>query len=169
MDTSVNCPRCGTPTAVPEGESGATVRCPRCGPVPADNAPAKGEGRSRCPHCGGDIARAARKCLHCKRWLPEEPQSGHGDFEGEVGAGAGYMPCPRCGTGSPERVLFTFWGSFYGPLLFSHVRCRHCGKTYNGKSGRSNLLPAILFVSLPLLCIVLLIGWVIWVVMSTVR
>jgi hypothetical protein len=47
-------------------------------------------------------------------------------------------------------VLFTPWGSFYGPALFNHVRCPECRYAYNGRSGGSNLIPAILFVVAPL-------------------
>ena len=51
--------------------------------------------------------------------------------------------------GGRQRVLFTPWGSFYGPALFHHVRCPECRYAYNGRSGGSNLIPAILFVVIP--------------------
>jgi hypothetical protein len=62
-------------------------------------------------------------------------------------------------------VTWTFWGSFYGPALLTHVRCRECGGTYNGRTGGSNLIPAILFVTvaLVLICVMLsIIGWIVW-------
>jgi DNA-directed RNA polymerase subunit RPC12/RpoP len=70
-----------------------------------------------------------------------------------------YLACPRCGTPDPQRVLWTFWGSIYGPALFHHVACRKCGTTYNGQTGRSNLPVIICFTVIPLLGI-LFIGWV---------
>jgi hypothetical protein len=57
-----------------------------------------------------------------------------------------------------ERVVFTFWGSFYGPALLCHVRCPDCHTAYNGRSGRSNLLGILLFVSIPLLGILAVIA-----------
>jgi hypothetical protein len=62
-----------------------------------------------------------------------------------------FKPCPRCGAEGAKRVLFTPWGSFYGPALFNHVRCPECRCAYNGRSGGSNLIPAILFVAVPLI------------------
>ncbi len=65
----------------------------------------------------------------------------------------GFRPCPRCGAEGPKRVLWTPWGSFYGPALLHHVRCRECKCAYNGRTGRSNLLWAIIFVTIPSLII----------------
>ncbi len=65
----------------------------------------------------------------------------------------GFRPCPRCGAEGPKRVLWTPWGSFYGPALFHHVRCRECRYAYNGRTGRSNLLWAMIFVTIPSLII----------------
>ena len=68
------------------------------------------------------------------------------------------MPCPKCGAEGAKRVKYTFWGSFYGPRIFSHVRCPECGATYNGKTGGSNIIPAIGCVTLPLLGILFIVG-----------
>lgn len=46
-----------------------------------------------------------------------------------------YAPCPNCGSTSVERVRYTLWGGFIGPLIFHLVKCNDCGKTYNGKTG----------------------------------
>ena len=69
-----------------------------------------------------------------------------------------YAPCPGCGSRRAARVMWTFWGSFYGPAMFTHVRCPDCGTTFNGNSGRSNLIPAILFVMVPLLLLFAICG-----------
>jgi predicted Zn finger-like uncharacterized protein len=69
-----------------------------------------------------------------------------------------YKPCPRCGARGPKKVTWTPWGSFYGPAMFTHVRCQECGYAYNGKTGGSNLIPAILFVTVPLVGIFGIIG-----------
>ena len=57
-------------------------------------------------------------------------------------------------------MLFTPWGSFYGPALFNHVRCPECRYAYNGRTGRSNLIPAIIFVTIPALIIAGLLGFI---------
>jgi len=75
-----------------------------------------------------------------------------------------WAPCPFCGAQRARKVLWTFWGSFYGPALFSHVECRECGARYNGRTGGSNLIPAILCFSVPLLLIAGLIGFILYMI-----
>jgi len=62
-----------------------------------------------------------------------------------------------------ERVTWTPWGSFYGPALFTHVRCRECGYGYNGRTGRSNLVPAIFMVAIPLVLIIAIVVGLLYV------
>lgn len=69
-----------------------------------------------------------------------------------------YEPCPRCGEEEPKKVVWTWWGSFYGPAMFSHVRCLGCGHSYNGKTGGSNVIPATIFFLVPLLGILGILG-----------
>jgi hypothetical protein len=57
-------------------------------------------------------------------------------------------------------VAFTWWGSVYGPAMFCHVRCRDCGYAYNGRTGRSNLIPAVIFVTIPAVLILLILGFI---------
>jgi hypothetical protein len=71
-----------------------------------------------------------------------------------------FKPCPRCGAEGARRVLWTPWGSFYGPALFNHVRCPECSLAYNGRTGGSNLIPAIIFVTIPLLLMAGIVGFV---------
>jgi hypothetical protein len=168
MVLSVNCPNCRATLRVRDEYAGQQMTCPRCSasvhvseqqplpveavdpavpPTPAEPAPA---GPTKpCPVCGREIAVAARKCRFCRTWL----DGADGDYDDDDRPASSYKPCPRCGAAGAERVLFTFWGSFYGPALFTHVRCPECGYAYNGRTGRSNLLPAAVFVSVPLILI----------------
>jgi hypothetical protein len=65
-----------------------------------------------------------------------------------------YKPCPSCGEDAAEKVSFTWWGGLIGPMLLSHVRCRQCGTTYNGKSGKSNNTNIVLYMVIPLAVVV---------------
>ena len=106
-----------------------TVVCPTCQSpilVPAN-------------HTGETIA-----CPQCEKLVAVPIAARSGER-----ATTGFQPCPRCGAEGAKRVLFTPWGSFYGPALFHHVRCPECRYAYNGRSGGSNLIPAILFVAIP--------------------
>jgi hypothetical protein len=76
-----------------------------------------------------------------------------------------YMPCPKCGNPDPERVHFTFWGSFHVTNMVSHVQCPACGTCYNGRTGRSNLPVAVLCITIPLLLIFAVIGTLVWWIM----
>jgi hypothetical protein len=49
-----------------------------------------------------------------------------------------YAACPNCQGTEAEKVSFTWWGGWMGPKLFNLVKCRNCGTTYNGKTGRSS-------------------------------
>lgn len=78
--------------------------------------------------------------------------------EDDRGKKSNYKPCPNCGARKARKVLWTVWGSFYGPALFTHVRCPECSTCYNGRTGRSNALAATIFVSVPLLGISAILG-----------
>ena len=183
MPLNITCPGCRANLRVREEYAGQQMKCPRCGgsvavnpaepvmvePVqdvvaagPSPAAPPADPTRP-CPACRRDILRSARKCRYCGTGL-DEPD---GDYEDDDDRPRPYKPCPRCGSPEAERVVFTFWGSFYGPALLTHVRCPECGYAYNGRTGRSNLLPAILFVAVPLILIVaILTGLAVLVVKS---
>jgi DNA-directed RNA polymerase subunit RPC12/RpoP len=114
--------------------------------------------KRKCPHCGDRIDRDATRCPTCRRKITARDEQEVEEADEE------WVPCPQCGAKGAERVIWTFWGSFYGPALFSHVRCPECNSTYNGRSGRSNLLPAIIFVSIPLLLIAAIIFFTVYYV-----
>jgi hypothetical protein len=94
--------------------------------------------------------------------LREEPEQ----TDEELDDAPAFKSCPKCRAKRPKRVNWTVWGSFYGPALFNHVRCRRCGYAYNGKTGGSNLIPAILFVTIPVIGILAVLGFVGWMIYS---
>jgi hypothetical protein len=125
-------------------------------PLPEPKKRASAETQT-CPECGKKVPAKAAQCRYCKADLAEadEPKEGRRKKKPK------YKACPQCGAGDPKKVTMTWWGSVYGPLLFSHVRCRDCGYAYNGKTGRSNLVPIILFVTIPAILIVALIAFIV--------
>ena len=184
MATTMNCPGCQTPLRLRADLAGKKIKCPRCATVvtvpseetvvveavaagdeitaePPPRKAKKGATTRPCPECGEPVALTASKCRHCKAPLDDEE-----DDEDYQEKPSKYKPCPRCGERGAKRVTWTPWGSFYGPALFTHVRCPGCGYAYNGKSGRSNLIAAIIFVSIPLLIILGIFGALGWYIHS---
>ena len=53
--------------------------------------------------------------------------------------------CPSCHHPRFTKVSFTIWGGFIGPRLLNHVKCNECGTTFNRRSGKSNLIPIIIY------------------------
>ena len=43
--------------------------------------------------------------------------------------------CPRCGSSDVHKVEYSWWGGLIGPGLVHQVRCKKCGKTYDGAAG----------------------------------
>jgi len=56
-----------------------------------------------------------------------------------------YVPCPECGSTDVKKVSWTIWGGAFGPRMMNHVKCKTCGKTYNGKTGQSNTSRIIVY------------------------
>jgi DNA-directed RNA polymerase subunit M/transcription elongation factor TFIIS len=182
MTATMNCPGCQATLRLRDDMAGKKIKCPRCaqlikvptpegvtaeaaapgGEITAEVA-AKSEGEPaatrRCPACGERIAVTARQCRYCQADVEEAERA-----EAPAQRRSKYKPCPRCGEDGAKRVKFTFWGSYYGTALFTHVRCPGCGYKYNGRTGRSNIIPAVVFVTVPLLGILALIGWAVWYV-----
>jgi hypothetical protein len=100
---------------------------------------------------------------------PRRPRDDRDEEDDDRDEGPRFKPCPHCGSRRAERVKWTAWGSFYGPALFTHVRCRKCGTTYNGRTGRSNLLAAIVFVTVPLLGILAILAAIFWILRARGR
>ena len=148
------CPQCAGVVEVPFLDAEVTeladsvaepTPVPRRGPPPLprrEHLAERAETRMRpCPRCGEPTPVDAERCPECRARLDAPRRRPK------------YVPCPRCDAPNPEAVSWTIWGSFYGPALFNHVRCRECGYAYNGVKGTSNLLPAILFITIPLVLI----------------
>lgn len=180
MRISVTCWKCRASLQVREDFAGKQVKCGRCGSVndvPQKGAEAEeaveavvaepeasaqqalGVATRPCPECGEPVAVTARKCRHCKAWLEEDEDDDRGPS---------YVPCPRCGRRGAKRVVWTFWGSFYGPAIFNHVRCPRCGYAYNGRTGSSNLIPAIIFVAVPAVLLLAICGGLVYAFVSAV-
>lgn len=134
MPVQLNCPSCAKPLKVRDELAGKTVKCPSCG-APVTVPAAEGEPEV-VETAGVEVVAAGKRKSEDAQWAA----------------------CPKCGATAAKRVKWTFWGSFYGPRIFNHVRCQECRATYNGKTGRSNIVPAIGCVLLPLFGIVLILG-----------
>ncbi len=171
----IKCPRCAQMILVPDAR-GVTAAPPkvaaakkatpkgRAAPREEEDeaavmtSPRKKKGRqsdmSPCPECGEMVDNDARKCPHCRTPLEVDDEEEYKKWK----------KCPECGQKRARRVLWTFWGSFYFTAIFKHVRCEECGTTYNGKTGKSNLGPAVICVSVPLLAIAAIGHVILWII-----
>jgi hypothetical protein len=152
MSILLRCQSCHKPLKVKEELAGKKVKCPSCGqsvPVPLPEVEAEAEPEPVVAEMEEAVT-AAKPRGKPDRAAPKDESKPTGPSK--------WVPCPKCGTPDPKRVKFTFWGSFYGPKLFNHVRCQQCQATYNGRTGGSNILPAIGCVMVPLMGILLIIA-----------
>ena len=46
-----------------------------------------------------------------------------------------FKVCPRCGSNDIHKVDYSWWGGIIGSVLVHQVRCKKCGKTYDGVTG----------------------------------
>lgn len=67
-----------------------------------------------------------------------------------------YLACPKCRSSDIKKIGYTWWGGALGPKMLNHVKCNHCGTTYNGKTGASNTM-MILFYNLAVIIVVVFI------------
>ena len=67
------------------------------------------------------------------------------------------ISCPECGSTDFEPVAFTWWGGALGPLLLGLVKCRNCGKKFNGRTGKSNTV-RILIYAVVIIIIAIIVG-----------
>ncbi|MCX6665465.1 MAG: hypothetical protein NT038_05325 [Euryarchaeota archaeon] len=57
-----------------------------------------------------------------------------------------YKPCPKCGSSDLYKVEYSWWGGLVGPALVHQVRCKKCGKIYNGATGTDITKKIIIFI-----------------------
>jgi predicted RNA-binding Zn-ribbon protein involved in translation (DUF1610 family) len=148
MAISFSCSQCRATIRVREDYVGRNMQCPKCSAVvvvPSAEEPALITVVE--PQVKADAP-------------PASPRPGRVVSSLRTGKPSKYKPCPQCGASGAERVRWTPWGSFFGPKMFTHVRCPDCGYAYNGRTGGSNLIPAILMVLIPLVGILLLLWWI---------
>ncbi len=158
MPDKMNCPGCQAPLRLRADLAGKRIKCPRCAHVilvPAEEVAALEEVPDEAITTEPLKSKKGRKAISRRENDPDE----------EIAANhSKYKPCPRCGEEGAKRVKWTPWGSFYGPALLTHVRCPGCGYAYNGKTGGSNLIFAIIFVTIPMLVILGILGALAWFV-----
>src|SRR5262249_31814966 len=109
-----------------------------------------------CPRCGEPTPADAERCRHCRARLDAPPQKRR----------PGHDSRPRGAAPDRDWVPGRVGGSFAGPALFNPARGGECGYAYNGLSGKSNLPPAILFITIPL---VLIVGIVIFIIVLLIN
>ena len=131
MVDSIKCPGCAAKLRVRPEFAGKRIKCPRCKTaisipagiakevkaVPADVEPEPEEQVT---------AQKPKKKLRVPVIEDQPDDVAEGDDLEDAPA---FKPCPRCGGKRPKRVTWTAWGSFYGPALFNHVRCRRSAGT----------------------------------------
>src|SRR5262245_13481889 len=186
MPLTVTCPGCNAPLRVRDELVGKKVKCPRCAgvvqvpraapvgaspaaaappppaaaPPPVPHAeqvrPAPRAAAAHHPQPATAIGEGAPGARPAARRRHEEPPEDE-DEPRPRKRRVDYKPCPRCGSGGATRVTWTPWGSFYGPAMLTHVRCPKCGYAYNGRTGGSNTVAAVLFVMVPLILILAII------------
>jgi DNA-directed RNA polymerase subunit M/transcription elongation factor TFIIS len=145
----ITCSACGAQLKVGNHLMGKSFKCPKCGQIMRADVPvAEVLAETEDLPDDDEQEEPARTRPRHKRRKPR------------------YAPCPGCGSTDAERIMWTFWGSFYGPAIFTHVRCSQCGTTYNGRTGRSNLIWAIIFVLVTWVLICLLLGVAGWLIAS---
>jgi len=73
-----------------------------------------------------------------------------------------FKACPRCGSDDIYKTDYSWWGGMLGPVLVHQVRCKKCGKAYDGVTGtnitkRLSIYSIVLIVILSILMILRLI------------
>lgn len=176
----IKCPQCGKGITAPDNLAGKKGRCPGCQSViviedpevetdfevveddePEEEAPPRRASRSTA------VQTKPRKKVIQEDEEDEEddvPEAEEIDEEEEEErrprrskpkkrrrARGAYADCPNCGCpGHAERVFYTLWGGFIGPILLNHVRCSKCGTAYNGSSGKYNTVGIVLWITIPM-------------------
>jgi hypothetical protein len=163
MTHTITCPSCQAALQIRPEYAGRSVHCPRCSAtvsVPAAAAAPEAPAAQPAPAEHIEEVRPVSRAAPRQPVVltavgegpaPPRPLPRREEPEDRPRRRASYKPCPRCGKGGAERVLWTPWGSFYGPAMLTHVRCPACGYGYNGRTGHSNALGIFFFTLIPLL------------------
>jgi predicted Zn finger-like uncharacterized protein len=179
MANIMACKSCGSQLRVRDEYLGRAMKCPKCGQTIQPGVEVDADVREVQPAPGPihEVRAGPRPVVlqpvdddvpevRPKKRQREAGWAGEGEGEVDVRrrkpVPGGYAPCPKCGNTDAERVIFTFWGSFHITNLVCHVQCPSCGTCYNGRTGRSNFLVALLCVMIPLLLIIGVIGALAW-------
>jgi predicted Zn finger-like uncharacterized protein len=153
MPLEFKCPACQAALRVKDEHAGKKMKCPKCAKVIAIPEKQAEEVFEDVEVVDEEAAESAGDPFDFDSDAPapkkgavksKEPDRPKGKTWGK------YMPCPNCGGREAKRLKWTWWGSYYGPRIFNHVRCVDCGFAFNGKTGDSNMIPMILCVAIPL-------------------
>jgi hypothetical protein len=73
-----------------------------------------------------------------------------------------YKPCPRCASSDIHKVDYSWWGGLIGPALVHQVRCKKCGKIYDGTTGKdiSRRLRLYLIVMIALFLLIMILQFI---------
>jgi len=73
-----------------------------------------------------------------------------------------YKPCPRCGSSDIHKVEYSWWGGLVGPALVHQVRCKKCGKAYDGSTGKdiTRRLSIYLIIVIAILLILIILRYI---------
>jgi hypothetical protein len=177
MSIPVTCTGCDARLKLDDDLAGKKTKCPRCKAVvivPREDSdeeeeePDEGRIQRERPRGGGSRRKSAGVRVEIEDDEDEEeeaPRKRKKSAKAGKSVKAGkYEPCPKCEAEGAKRVTWTSWGSFYGPAMLTHVRCPECGYCYNGRTGRSNALGIGLFVMVPLVGILAILGAVVYLI-----
>lgn len=125
MTIRFQCDSCHFGLSAPDDKAGIALKCPKC------KAPI--------------VIPLVAQVEDVVEVLPAEPAAPFGFDDAPAGVQMAdlergpYANCPFCRCpGRADKVSFTWWGGLLGPVMFSHVKCRKCGRAYNGKTGKPN-------------------------------
>jgi predicted RNA-binding Zn-ribbon protein involved in translation (DUF1610 family) len=167
MAHTMACSGCGAQLRVRDEYAGRAMKCPRCGLTLQPDAQADAPPVDPVPHPILETPTVLEPADDVPMVSPaRRKQQNRWDSDVDVRrrehVAEPYAPCPKCGSTDAERVHFTFWGSFHITNMVCHVQCCSCGTRYNGRTGRSNLVVAILCILIPLFLIFVIVGLLAW-------
>lgn len=67
-----------------------------------------------------------------------------------------YKQCPRCGSSDIHKVEYSWWGGLVSPALVHQVRCKKCGKAYDGTTGKDTTRKVLLYIVISIILLIIL-------------